>query len=130
MNSPSIHDSQDIPPKPSRRPSYNSDCSDDEDGKDNQARASIAKPVSQKPQPSTSSGTHTNEILRKSNTYPKALTFGRGNMAPLANDFTMECRHRCGYRLNINHPLSQEHQGLLWYLLTGIVTIDRVQTYN
>ena len=64
-------------------------------GKTIRSGAPIAKPVSQKPQPSTSSGTHANETLRKPNTYPKALTFGRGNMAPLTNGFTMRYGHRC-----------------------------------
>ena len=41
----SVLDSQDRPPKPSRRPSYHSDWSDNEDSKDNQARAPIAKPM-------------------------------------------------------------------------------------
>ena len=58
---------------------HHSDWSDDEDSEDNQARATIAKPMLQNPQPSKSSGT-----LRKPNTYPKVLTFGRGVMAPLS----------------------------------------------
>ena len=56
-DNPSTYDSQDRPPKPCRRPSYHSDWSDDEDGKDNQARAPIAKTMPQRPQPNTSSGT-------------------------------------------------------------------------
>ena len=43
------------PPKPSRRTPIPSDWSDD-DGKDDQATAPIAKPVPQDPQPSTSFG--------------------------------------------------------------------------
>ena len=54
-------------PKPSRRPSYHSDWSDDKDGKDNQARVPIAKTMPQRPQPSISSGT-----LRKPKTVPKS----------------------------------------------------------
>ena len=83
-NNPSTHDSQDRPPKPSRRPSYHSDWGDDKDGKDNQARAPTAKPMLQNPP--------TQHIIwypKKPNTYPKVLTFGRGVMAPLANGFTM-----------------------------------------
>ena len=111
----STHHSKDRPPKPSRRPSYHSDWSDDEDGKDNQTRAPIAKTMPQRPQPSTSSGT-----LRKPKTYPKVLTCGRQNMAPLANGFTMGHGHGCGCRLIISHPLSLEHPRLLWCFLTGL----------
>ena len=77
MDNPSTNDNQDRPPKPSWRPSYHSNWSDDEDSKDSQARAPIAKTMPLRPQPTTSSGT-----LRKPKTYPKVLTFGRGNMAP------------------------------------------------
>ena len=115
MDNPSAHDTQDRPPKPNRKPSYHSDWSDDEDGKDNQARAPIAKSMPLRPQPSISSS-----ILRKPKTYPKVLTFGRGNMASLANDFTMGCGLGCGHGLVINHPLSLEHPRLLWYLQTGL----------
>ena len=46
-DNPSTHDCQDRPPKPSRRPSYHSDWSDDEEGKHNQAMAPIAKTMPQ-----------------------------------------------------------------------------------
>ena len=129
-DNPSTHDSQDRLPKPGRRPSYHSDWSDDEDGKDNQARAPIAKPVPQKPQPSTSSGTHANETLRKPNTYPKALTFGRGKMAPLANGFTMGWGHGCGCGLYINHPPQPGEPKVAMVSPGRIVTTNRVQTYG
>ena len=122
--------SQDRPPKPSRRPSYHSDWSDDEDSKDNQTRAPTANPVPQKPQPSTSSGTCANETLRKPNTYPKALTFGRGNMAPLANGFTMGHGHRCGCRLNINHPPQPGAPKVAVVSPDRSVTTDKVQMYD
>ena len=51
MDNASIHDSQDIPPNPSRRPSYHSDWSDSDNGKDSQA---WAPPTRQDPQPTTS----------------------------------------------------------------------------
>ena len=59
-----------------------SDWSDDEDenDKDDQARASIAKPILQDPQPSTLSTTH------PSGTLPKVVTFGWGKFAPLGNN--------------------------------------------
>ena len=82
------------PPRPSRRTPIHSDWSDD-DGKDDQARASIAKPTPQDPQPSTSFGTSASQTLRRPNTYPKVFTFGRGKLAPLASGtMTMGCRHR------------------------------------
>ena len=73
------------PPKPSRKIDHHSDCSDSEDGKDDQARV---KPIDiQDPQPSTS---YANESapLRCPNTYPKVLNLRRGRdkgKAPLAN---------------------------------------------
>ena len=54
-----------------------SDWSDDEDDKDDQARAPIAKPILQDPQPSTSFGTNPSETL------PKVVTFRQGKIAPL-----------------------------------------------
>ena len=82
------------PPKLSRRTPIPSDWSDG-DGKDNQARAPIAKPVPQDPQPSTSFGAYASETLRRPNTYPKVLTFGRGKLVPLASGtgITIGCRH-------------------------------------
>ena len=79
----------------------------------------------QRPQPSTSSGT-----LRKPKTYPKVLTFGRGNMAPLANGFTMGCRHGCGCGLIINHPPQPEECKAAMVSPDRIVTPDREQTYD
>ena len=82
------------PPKPSRRTPIPSDWSDD-DGKDDQTRAFIAKPVPQDPQPSTSFGTYASETLRRPSSYLKVLTFGRGKLAPLASGtgITLGCRH-------------------------------------
>ena len=75
----------------------------------------------QNPQPSTSSGT-----LRKPNTYPKVLTFGRRVMAPLANGFTMGCR--C--RLNINCSPQPGTPKVAMVSPDRVVTPDRVQTYD
>ena len=52
------------PPRPSRRTPIPSDWSDD-DGNNDQARAPIAKPVPQDPQPSTSFGTYASETFKK-----------------------------------------------------------------
>ena len=82
------------PTRPSRRTPIPSDWSDDDDGKDDQARAPIAKPIPQDAQPSTLIGTSTSQTLRRPNTYPKVLTFGRGKLAPLASGtIPMGCRH-------------------------------------
>ena len=63
-----------------RPPRWNplpSDWSADEvDDKDDQARAPIAKPIQQDPQPSTSYGTHPSATL------PRVGTFGREKIAP------------------------------------------------
>ena len=66
------------PPKPSRRTPIPLDWSDD-DRKDDQARAPIAKPVPPRPQPSASFGTYASQTLRGPNTYPKVLTFVEEN---------------------------------------------------
>ena len=94
MDNAPINDTQDRPPKPSRRPSYHSDWSDSDNDKDNQARAPITSTPEKNPQPSTSYARE-DAPLRRPNTYPKVLTFGRGNMAPLAswNNITLGCRH-------------------------------------
>ena len=76
--------------RPPRRNPIPSDWSDDEeDDKDNQARAPMAKPILQDPQPSTSFGTYPSAAL------PRVVTFGRGKIAPLASGtLTIGCR--CG----------------------------------
>ena len=126
MDNASIHDSQDRPPKQSRRPSYHSDWSDSDNDKDSQAWVPSTR---QDPQP-TISCARTDNPLRRPNTYPKVLTFGRGNMAPLANGFTMGCKHRLGCRLNINHPPQPEAPKVAMVSPDRIVTTDRVQTYD
>ena len=104
MDNTSIHDSQDRPPKPSRRPFYHSDWSDSDD-KDSQAQDHPPNTPKQDPQPTTSQA-RTDAPLRRPNTHPKVLTFGRVNMASLTNWFTMGCWHRWWHGLNINHPPS------------------------
>ena len=79
----------------------------------------------QRPQPSTSSGT-----LRKPKTYPKVLTFGRGNMVPLANGFTMGHGYRHGCGLIINHLPQPGAPKVAMVSPDRIVTPDRVQTYD
>ena len=54
IDNASIHDSQDRPPKPSRRPSYHSDWSDSDNDKDSQAWAPPTSPLRQDPQPTAS----------------------------------------------------------------------------
>ena len=63
------------PPRPSRRTPIPSDWSDYDDGKDDQARAPIAKPILQDPQPNTSFGTSASQTLRRPNTYLKCFNF-------------------------------------------------------
>ena len=75
--------------RPPRRNPIPSDWSnDEEDNKDDQARAPIAKPIPQYPQPSTSFGTCPSATL------PGVLTFGRGKISPLASG-TLTIGHRC-----------------------------------
>ena len=83
----SMTETQVRPPKPSRRTPIPSDWSDDDDGKDDQARAPIAKPILQDPKPSTSFGAYASQTLRRPNTYPKA-----------SGTMTMHC----GCRIHLN----------------------------
>ena len=85
----SLHGSQDTLPRSSRMTAIPSDWSDDEDNKDNQARAPIAKRISQEPQPSTSYGTYASETLGRPNSCPKVLTSGRGKLVPQASGASM-----------------------------------------
>ena len=62
---------------------------EDEDDKDDQARAAIAKPILQNPQPSTSFGTYPSATLLR------VVTFRQGKIAPLASG-TLTIGHRCG----------------------------------
>ena len=54
MNNALIHDSQDRPPKPTRRPSYHSGRSDSDNDKDSQAQAPPTSAPKQDPQATTS----------------------------------------------------------------------------
>ena len=74
--------------RPPRRNPIPSDWSnDEEDDKDDQTRAPMAKPILQDLQPSTSFGTYPSATLQR------VLTFERGKMAPLASrTLTIGCR--------------------------------------
>ena len=64
--------------RPPRWNTLPSDWSNDEENdKDNQARAPIAKPIQQDPQQCTSFGTYPSATL------PRVVNFGRGKLAPL-----------------------------------------------
>ena len=74
--------------RPPRRNPIPSDWSnDEEDNKDNEARALMAKHIPQDPQPSTSFGTYPSATL------PRVLTFGRAKIGPLASG-TLTIGHR------------------------------------
>ena len=79
-----MNDTQDRLPKPNIKTSYHADWSNSDKEKDNQARAPITKTPKNDSQPSTSYARE-DTPLRRPNTHPKCLTFGRGNIAPLAN---------------------------------------------
>ena len=78
----------------------NSDWSNPENQRDNQARAPILKTPPQSPQPSTSFASFASEAtpLRRPNTYPKVLTFGRDIIAPLTNRFNTPIGHGHGLK--------------------------------
>ena len=64
----------------------------------------MAKPIPQDPQPNTLFGASDRQTLRRPNTCPKVLTFGRGKLAPLASGtMTMGC----GHRLYLHQPPSK-----------------------
>ena len=79
----------------------------------------------QNPQPRTSSGT-----LRKPNTYPKVLTFGRGVLAPLSNGFTMGHGHRHGHGCNINQTPQPGAPKVAMVSPDRVLTPDRVQIHD
>ena len=99
-------ETQERPPKPDRTP-VPSDWSNSDDGKDNQARAPIAKTVPQDLQPSTSFGTYASETLRRPNTYPKVLTFGSGKLAPLASGTGITIGHGCRIHIDQTVPVRE-----------------------
>ena len=84
-----VAETQARPPTWNPIPSDWSNEDDDENDKDDQARAPIAKPIPQDPQPSTSFGTYPSATLLR------VVTFGQGKIAPLASGtITIGCR--CG----------------------------------
>ena len=117
------------PLKPSRRTPIPSDWSDD-DGKDDQDRAPIAKPVLQDPKPSTSFAAYGSQTLRRPNTYPKVLTFGRGRLAPLASGtgMTMGCGH--GLHLHQTPPVREPALAVVSPSPDIVVHNECVQKYD
>ena len=84
-----VMETQARPPTWNPIPSDWSDEDDDENDKHDQARAPIAKPILQDPQPSTSFGTYPSATL------PRVVTFRQGKIVPLASG-TLTIGHRCG----------------------------------
>ena len=125
----SMTETQVRPPKPGRKTPIPSDWSDDE-GKDNQARALIAKPIPQDPQPSTSFGTYASQTLRIPNTYPNVLTFGRGKLAPLASGIAIIMGCRCGIHLDQTLPVREPAIAVVPPSPDRIVHNDSIQMYD
>ena len=84
-----VTETQARPPTWNPIPSHWSNEDDDENDKVDQARAPIAKPIPQDPQPSTSFGTDPSATL------PRVVTFRWEKIAPLASG-TLTVGHRCG----------------------------------
>ena len=124
----SLHGSQDTLPRSSRRTSIPSDWTDDEDGKDNQARAPIAKPISQEPLPSTSFGTYASETLRRPNSCPKVLTSGSGKLVPPASGASMTVGGGRGIHIDPIPPVREPP--ISPPSTDRIVHNDRVQIYD
>ena len=122
------------PQKPCRQINHNSDWSDIDDGKDDQARSN---PIDvQDTQPSTSYA-RDSAPLRQPNTFPKVLNLGRSRdkgKFPLANWTSVVKGHGCGL-LNENvqsQTMQQEQERNLAVVAPTdrIVHTDRVQTYD
>ena len=117
-------------PKPDRRTPIPSDWSNSDDRKDDQARAPIAKTIPQDPQPSTSVGTYASETLRRPNTCPKVLTFGRGKLAPLGSGTGITIGHRHGIHIDQTTPVKEPAIAVVPPSQDRIVCNNRVQTYD
>ena len=125
----SMTETQVRPPKPSRRTPIPSDWSDG-DGKDDQARPPIAKPVPQDPQPSTSFGTYPSQTLKRPDTYPKVLTFGRGKLVPLASGTGMTMGCRCRLHLDQTPPVREPAIAVVSPSPDRVLHNECVQTYE
>ena len=120
---------QSRPTKPSRKMHHNSDWSDSEDGKDDQARA---KPLDIKDQQPSTSYTSESIPLRHPNAYPKVLNLGRGRgkgKATLANWTSMI--KGCGHGIIINQTPQEPDRNLAVVPTTDRTAhTNRVQTYE
>ena len=123
-------ETQERPPKPDRRTPIPSDWSNSDGVKDNQARAPIAKTIPQDPQPSTLFGTYARETLRRPNTCPKVLTFGKGKLAPLVSGTGITIGHGCRIHIDQTAPVREPTIAVVPQSPDKIVYNDRVQTYD
>ena len=96
---------------------------DEEDNKDDQARAPIAKAIMQDPQPSTSFGTSPIATL------PRVVTFGGAKVAPLASGtLTIGCG--CGIPIDQTVTTKEAATALVPPSPHRIVHNDSVQIYE
>ena len=113
-----VTETQARPPRWNPIPSDWSDEDDDENDKDDQARAPVANPILQDPQPSTSFGTYPSATL------PRVVTFGQGKIAPLASG-TLTIGHRCRTATTKEAAIAHVPPSLL-----RIVHNDSIQIYE
>ena len=109
--------------RPPTRSPVPSDWSYDENNKDGQARAPMAEPLPQDPQPSTSFGTY------HSTTLPKVLSFGRGKIAPLACG-TLTIGHGCSIPIDQTATTKEAAIAFIPPSPHRVVHGDCVQTYD
>ena len=86
--------------------------------------------IPQDPQPSTSFGTYASETLRRPNTCPKVLTFGRGKLDPLGSGTGMTIGCRCGIHIDQTAPVREPAIAVVPPSPDKIVCNDRVQIYD
>ena len=68
--------------------------------------------------------------MRRPNTYPKVLTFGRGKIAPLASGTRITIGHRCGLHIDQTAPVKETAIAVIHPSPDKIVYNDRVQVYD
>ena len=113
-----------------------SNWSDWDDGKDNQARGkSIVYDITSDQEADMDQHPSTSAPLRRPNSWPKVLTYGRGRgKFPLANWTSMTKGHGCGH--NSKHgisqapPLSNNQALIVERNLAVVAPTDNVQTYE
>ena len=115
-----------------RKINVRSDLSDSDDGKDNQAKGKpVVVDITSDYEMDIDQQTSTSTHLRRPNTWPKVLSFGRGRgKFPLANwtSITKGCRHGLNKRCDILQMPPVNQEPTIERNLAVVAPTDRVQT--